>query len=106
MGLSNLFIYLLYYSFFLGGGSFIIFGGASYWSNCFGFKGVGLDKIKTAYNKNETLKLLVFIRESLLSERYFTGLRIGGLLSGGLNFGEAYYRNFTVFHLNTIRSLI
>ena len=39
-----------------------------------------------------------YIWEGLLSEGYLH-LIFGGLFSGGLIFGRAYYRNFTVFFL-------
>ena len=47
--------------------------------------------IKTATNNSPW----AYFREGLLSEG-FLRLRFAGLFSGGLIFGEAYYRNFTV----------
>ena len=69
----------------------LIFGGAYYWKEFCVSKWVELDNKTASFNSP-----WAYIWEGLLSEG-FLRLRFGGLFSGGLIFGGAYYRNFTVF---------
>ena len=78
----------------------LIFGEAYYWKEfCAGFKWIGLDNKKSVKHYEDSLKQLkttitnrpwAYIREGLLSQG-FVRLRFGGLV-----FGRAYYRNFTI----------
>ena len=65
----------------------LIFGGAYYWKEFCVLKWVWLDN-KTPSTMNSPC---AYIQEGLLSEG-FLRVRFGGLI-----FGRAYYRNFTVF---------
>ena len=93
----------------------LIFGGAYYWKEFFVSKWVGLDNKNSLKRYENSLKQLktastnspwAYIREGLVSEG-FLRLRFGGeLFSGGLSFGGAYNRNFTVFQLMLTRKMV
>ena len=73
----------------------LIFGGAYYLKEFCVLKWVGLD------NKNSLKQLALTVHGLILGRAYyrkdFCVSGLGGLFSGGLIFGGACYRNFTVY---------
>ena len=83
----------------------LIFGGAYYWNEFCVSKWLGLDNKNSLKSYEDSLKRLTtagtnslwaYIWEGFIVRRIFASEIWGAYYSGGLIFGRAYCRNFTV----------